>query len=119
MDDNRILLRDLYRILHDGPENRKAGICANVSVPIPHKYFKSWPEFSGDLTFPVPAPHTWLETPASAYGEVWFKWSRRFAYGRARRRLLLHLIDCVTEEIRLADEADFDQFVEALSCSPS
>lgn len=58
--------------------------------------FTSWPEFSGDMAYPVPCAG---RDPEDAYGHR-ARWSKRTEYGRARRRLLKFLIRRLEDEIR-------------------
>ena len=58
--------------------------------------FTSWPEFSGDMAYPVPCAG---RDPADAYGHR-ARWSKHTKYGRARRRLLKFLIRRLEDELR-------------------
>lgn len=58
--------------------------------------FMYWPEFSGDMAYPVPCAG---RGPEDAYGRL-KRWSKHTAYGRARRRLLKFLIERLEDEIR-------------------
>lgn len=100
----RILHRELQTLLTRGPTHRKVGICGNVSVTIPDWYFTTWPEFSGNRMYPVPDPRSRARYPGVIFGSWMPKWTRLFAYGRSRRRLVKHLIQCVESDLATFDE---------------
>lgn len=62
---------------------------------------KTWPEFSGDLCFPVPHPDL---LPESAYTAKWEveKWSGE--YGESRRRLCQHVADWIRKNPLRAEQ---------------
>lgn len=63
---------------------------------------REWPEYSGVVMYPVPAPDKGVP-PAIAYSQL-DKWSRRTKYGKARWRLLDH---CIARfEAKVAEEND-------------
>ena len=75
-------------------------VCRKVhgmSLSLDDRYFASWPEFSGDFYFPV--PHI-RKSPLVAFSTC-KHWSKRYAYGQARWRLLDHLIECYEKELGL------------------
>jgi hypothetical protein len=96
------LLEALYTLRRDGPADATDGICYNLELIMSGelafsrrcllRQFMSWPEFSGNITYPVPLEGT--KNPATVY------WARQNhdkwvgEYGDARRRLLDH---CITE----------------------
>lgn len=51
--------------------------------------FPLWPEFSGDIRFPVPAPENY-GSPENYFfvADEYEMWSKTHPYGAARRRLL-------------------------------
>jgi len=63
---------------------------------------QSWPEFSGDVHYPVPHEHV---SPESAYTALLAvtKWGDD-AYGQARRRLCQHVADWVRANPEAAAE---------------
>ena len=85
------------------PLEPDVGICSNLGMELQVPYLgaeklvtsaaKSWPEFSGDVHYPVPHEHV---SPESAYGAGFDvpKWGDD-AYGQARRRLCQHIADWV------------------------
>lgn len=96
------ILKDIKDALREG-NPPDAGICSAVAVrmwwrgmprhetvSLLEEHFPLWPEYSGDLGYPVPAPDR--SSPASYYS--WARsrdmWSG--PYGDARRRLLDFLI---------------------------
>ena len=86
------------------PPEQGFGVCGNL-MRIPGRPLtdgeklvasaaQSWPEFSGNVRYPVPHEHIWPET---AY--TWVdapKWGDD-AYGQARRRLCQHVADWIRE----------------------
>ena len=80
------------------------GICGNLklqtryrnrSAELVTEAAQSWPEFSGDVNYPVPHEHI---SPESAYTAKYDvpKWGDD-AYGQARRRLCQHIADWIRE----------------------
>ena len=61
------------------------------------RYFRSWPEFSGIVGYPV--PHKALLAEDAYYTLP--KWDKDTTYGQARWRLLEHLIKCYEKELGL------------------
>lgn len=63
---------------------------------------QSWPEFSGNVRYPVPHEHV---SPEAAYtaGLVVHKWGDD-AYGQARRRLCQHVADWIRANPEAAAE---------------
>jgi hypothetical protein len=91
----------LLKLREDGPSNIFQGICHQGDVIEQKKllssfffffffFFSLWPEFSGDLVFPVSHPSM---TPGEAYMLIDDIWDRETEYGRARWRLLDFLIE--------------------------
>lgn len=70
------------------------GLCDWVKEYLSHDtlytLFKAWPEFSGDLTFPVPSGSK-RKTPSQAYILGMNKY--KGAYGKARLRLAQFIVD--------------------------
>lgn len=63
--------------------------------PILSGLFARWPEFSGDLVYPVPARRARLNIAYHRFD----KWTDRTAYGRARRSLLAFMITELEKEL--------------------
>lgn len=89
----------------DGRFSHSYGICTNVDAP--HDIAAaalSWPEFSGNPEYPVPAPvnyaAAWAKTEGAHYAAYWDRtlpqWSGE--YGEARIRLLKHCIEYFKEK---------------------
>lgn len=97
----------------DAGDTRNAGICGWLEDIVPFyldtsdendvvsiyidSIFMKWPEFSGFINFPVPCA---CESPMdSFYGHKLAQslWSGE--YGRARKRLLAFMIDCVQDDL--------------------
>ena len=60
------------------------------------KAIKSWPHYSGDIDFPVPA--TTAGSPSSQYFYRQTQYDRRSPYCRLRYDLLDYVIECVDNE---------------------
>ena len=80
------------------------GICHNLRWQFSHilnimdlvpDAARSWPEYSGDVSYPVPHEHVSPESAYTAPREV-PKWGDD-AYGQARRRLCQHVADWMRE----------------------
>lgn len=79
------------------------GICYNLRQQFPaypsiivklvSSAAQSWPEFSGDMTYPVPHERVSPESAYTAQFEI-PKWGDD-AYGQARRRLCQHVADWI------------------------
>ena len=81
--------------------NRDWGMCIllfdnfNISdASVVRQYFKSWPKYSGNDSYPVPKYRT---DPSTAYIETKDKW--KGAYGRDRRDLCRHIAKKLREEV--------------------
>ena len=87
------------------PPSPYVGICYNIRPQLPAypstigklvpKAAQSWPEFSGDVFYPVPHEHVSPESAYTAQFDV-PKWGDD-AYGQARRRLCQHVADWIRE----------------------
>lgn len=90
----------------DGERNYREGICGAlafvagqrhpffaVDARVLHELFESWPEFSGNISFPVRHPNA---SPEIGYGKSIDKWAGE--YGCRRRRLLDWMIATATTE---------------------
>lgn len=80
------------------PEYPTFGVCTNL----PYRsrldnHFKTWPEFSGNLDYPVPAPSG--RYPYIEYFESTYKWVGE--YGDARRRLCGFIADRLEDSMQL------------------
>ena len=93
------------------PPLQDDGICSNLAQWFYHAWApgelvaraaKSWPEFSGDVRYPVPHEHV---SPESAYTAKFDvpKWGND-AYGQARRRLCQHTADWIRANPETAAE---------------
>lgn len=96
----QLMLGQLLHIQSKGPRSSAFGLCQNLTDAMPNAYgevmreldglFKSWPLFSGCITFPVPSK---AHSPDMAYlmnnGDLW---DRRTTYGKNRWALLEHCI---------------------------
>ena len=69
------------------------------------QYYHTWSRWSRSRSYPVPAPHG---TAADAYEDACFDlknmYHRGTQYGRARRELLDHLIECASVDINTPPE---------------
>ena len=88
-----------------------SGICDNLrlqgryrskGVELVSKAAQSWPEFSGDVNYPVPHEHVSPESAYTAWCDV-PKWGDD-AYGQARRRLCQHIADWIRANPETAAE---------------
>ena len=94
------------------PPHQYAGICCNLAQwfsrlawapeELVARAAQSWPEFSGDVRYPVPHEHV---SPESAYTAEFDvpKWGDD-AYGQARRRLCQHTADWIRANPETAAE---------------
>ena len=87
------------------------GICFNLQLQFQYccdmmklvpTAAQSWPEFSGNVNYPVPHEHV---SPESAYSATFDipKWGND-AYGQARRRLCQHIADWIRANPEAAAE---------------
>lgn len=73
--------------------DRQYGICANLDCAGVRGYrvrddlFKAWPEYSGDIMYPVPG-YDEDNDPSWKYDYTYDLWDTGTEYGRARWRLL-------------------------------
>ncbi len=87
------------------PPEQDFGICGNLMwIPgrpltgeeeLVARAAQSWPEFSGDVRYPVPHEHVSPESAYTAQLDV-PKWGDD-AYGQARRRLCQHVANWIRE----------------------
>lgn len=105
-----IALRSVLRSVLDGSIEKRNGICflasemlGDITVGFEEyneckgymrRLMDAWPEASGNYSYPVPHPRL---DPSDAYFYAWGKWSRWTRYGRARRRLLIWMIEQTNE----------------------
>jgi len=87
------------------------GICGNLKLQFQYcgdimelvsKAVQSWPEFSGNVNYPVPHEHVSPESAYTATSDI-PKWGDD-AYGQARRRLCQHVADWVRANPEAAAE---------------
>ena len=86
----------LLLLRQKGSVQRSVGICKNLQIrlgtptrpPGLYPLFEQWPEFSGDIEYPVPSGDPW-----GTYLRCEDKWDRGTKYGQARWRLLDFLIE--------------------------
>jgi len=103
-------IADRLQELADGGEPRIPyhGIClimkndfGDKALDLIKKKFRDWPEFSGELNYPVPAPEHMMITAFEAFEAFVLMgldlWSGE--YGAARRRLCGFLAQKIREEI--------------------
>ena len=94
------------------PPEQDFGICGNLmwmpgrpltdAEKLVASAAQSWPEFSGDVHYPVPHEHIWPESAYTATYDV-PKWDDD-AYGQARRRLCQHVADWIRANPETAAE---------------
>jgi hypothetical protein len=87
------LLEELIKLRDEGPDFPGLGICGNVKVlHVNHLsgLFAAWPEFSGNILYPVPPSCTKFLNSEQAFdlGEADEMWNLDHPYGAARLRLL-------------------------------
>jgi hypothetical protein len=84
------------------------GICTHfteydswLNKSILHPYFETWPKFSGNIAYPVPAGDGDTHGPVWAYQftSEYNMWNKKCSYGRNRHALLAHCITEATEEL--------------------
>lgn len=101
-DAELTMLKRLRRLAKDGPQFDWTGICGNVrsasaeEIRILYPMFRKWPEFSGTVGYPVPAPKG--ISPESYYWSSVDLWEGE--YGSARKRLLAFLIKSLESKTR-------------------
>ena len=115
MDERLERVVGLLESWAEGQLNPRApgvGICSNLGLELPDsgltseelvaRAAESWPEFSGDLKFPI--RHEYV-SPESAYTAVCQvpKWGDD-SYGQARRRLCQHVADWIRANPETAAE---------------
>lgn len=75
-----------------------AGMCQELRAPVPNSHlvmvFKCWDEYSGNYVYPITGANFAFEK-AARKGTFWDK---RTEYGKARFRLLDHMINATNEE---------------------
>lgn len=95
------LLTALKQLCENGPNDRSAGICWQFDSPELYSTaelrqykdsFKTWPHYSGDISFPVPSPDGFTEAIDAYFDKSIDLWDRNTEYGRLRWELLDHII---------------------------
>lgn len=95
------LLTALKQLRENGPYNRDAGICAQFDLYGLYSSeerqqfrasFKTWPHYSGGISFPVPSTDGFTEAIDAYFDETNDLWDRDTEYGRLRWDLLDHII---------------------------
>lgn len=83
----------------------EGGICAIVPgelTPLLTNKFRLWPEFSGNVAYPIPDPLGGLIAFVKHYESLW---DENTEYGKARRRLLDFLIEEFEKDLKeMGDE---------------
>jgi len=64
---------------------------------------RNWPEFSGDIQFPVPSFDPDMSA-MGAYMAAWDKWNHATDYGKARLRLMRFFIEKLESSLAERDE---------------
>ncbi len=105
------IIDTLEDLIENGPneEYKRTGLCAylvfSCKCPSYHldgwlkEQFKEWPEFSGDIVYPVPS----IFGPCNAYN-LSYKMNRMYKgfYGRKRIRLAKFLLEQARKELELS-----------------
>lgn len=95
------LLTALKQLRENGPKNRDAGICSQFDLCGSYRSeerrqfrdsFKTWPHYSGDISFPVPSSDKSIEAIDAYFDKGNDLWDRDTEYGRLRWDLLDHII---------------------------
>lgn len=87
-------------------EARFYGICFSLTEAtdyltariIMDEYAPLWNEYSGDIDYPVPSFSE--KSSISAYNSTDDMWDTDTEYGRARYRLVDHLINCIEKDLQ-------------------
>lgn len=96
------LLTALKQLRDTGPYDRSTGICSQFEPPDSYNSeerlqflasFKTWPHYSGDISFPVPSPDKSIEAIDAYFDKSNDLWDRDTEYGRLRWDLLDHIIE--------------------------
>ena len=91
----------LYALKAGNIPVRESGICANLKegANLDVDYFlqpcfRTWEQFSGDYTYPVPSPYSDKHSASYVYGTTHTDdmWNPEHPYGSLRLDLLKHLI---------------------------
>lgn len=104
----KVALDGLKIIKEKGPGNTAYGICYNITrgptdgYEVVGQYAVGWNEHSGDIGNPVPSfdrdlDHWGMYDEAQHSGNLW---SKDTEYGRARWRLVDHLIERITADLQ-------------------
>lgn len=95
------LLTALKQLRENGPRIRSAGICSQLdlfnlcSAEERQQFracFKTWPHYSGHISFPVPSPDKSIEAVDAYFDKSTDLWDRDTKYGHLRWDLLDHII---------------------------
>ncbi len=110
--DKAELLVALRHIRDNGPQRLDRGICIAVwqlslqrdwkisdITRALKKYWVKWPEYSGDVTYPIVTNKKIIAY--RQYDNCENKWNKRSPYGRARWRLLNWLIEQMEAENKI------------------
>lgn len=93
------LLTALKQLRENGPKNRDVGICSQLGWYSSEEHrqfrasFKTWPHYSGDISFPVPSPDGSIEAIDAYFNNLGDLRDRDTEYGRLRWDLLDHIIE--------------------------
>ncbi len=90
------------------PSRKKYGICRELSLKfdidtdVLFRHFETWPEYTHNKCYPVPSFKILSRDPEKMYNNTCFKrlgmWEDN-RYGRARRRLCLHIANEMEKEL--------------------
>ena len=95
------LLTALKQLRDTGPYDRSTGICSQLdlyglySAEERRQFrnsFKTWPHYSGDISFPVPSTDKSIDAIDAYFDNLYDLWDRDTEYGRLRWDLLDHII---------------------------
>jgi hypothetical protein len=83
-----------------GVGKEEYGLCTNAPTYSPHvevcKLTRSWPEYSGDITYPVPSTNK-KHSADQMYNSNCEKYSKTSKYGKSRLALAKYLADGLTK----------------------
>lgn len=113
-----LLLKELRSDVESGCQEKSEGICGNIyskvynnenvnygklSVILIH-YFEKWPEFSGNVSYPVPDPNSSTENREYEANLIFDKSSDDELWEGEYGKLRLELLDFIIAEMEKEDE---------------